>query len=242
MRRSTAVDAPATMGVMSIRELLSEEEEVDIEKLRACKSELEEITSAFQNALADLDYSTENMDREIKSFDILDAFFNDPQGLDNIQGYINSLNDMISGEPLNAVTSSIALSASGIMEALREIKARNPGFTLQHTQIQDYIDHTNAETGTLQAQLLIEEAQAELSEEVRNLALTADEAQVKLMEGVDFYRKNEILRGRHVRRALDNCLSLGIQDLVANASLREKEEAVRNLMDFALGCVGEQYH
>lgn len=236
-RRRTLTDHPVIRNVMTVRELLSSEDEELTSELQGYARQLEEMTLAFQQAILELDSSTENLDREIRSFTILDNLFNDPEGMNRIDAYLENLYDIIQDEQLNSVTSSIALSALGILETLREIKLENPGFNLQLNQLQTYIEEIQVKNAGLQSQVLALEAETETSGSVLEISETV-QAQHEVLGGkLNRFRKTEILRNGHVTRALNSCLSLGLADTIGVNHLKEKEQAVRNLMDFALECL-----
>lgn len=239
-RRRLLTDQLSTRNVLTVRELLTpEDEELKLE-LQDYAGQLDEMAIAFQRAISDLDSSTANFDREVRSFTILDNFFNDPEGMKRIDAYLENLYDVIRDEQLNSVTSSIALSALGILETLREIRLENPGFNLGLNQIQTYLGDIQIEKAGLQSQVLALEAETETSGSVLELSGAVETQHGVLESKLDKLRKTEILRNGHVTRSLDNCLSLGLIDTIGVTHFKERERAVRNLMDFALECLQEK--
>jgi hypothetical protein len=226
---------------MTVRELITAEDEEFKSELRGYETQLNEMTLAFQQAILELDNSTSNLDQEIRSFNILDDFFNDPDGMNRIDTYLNILYETINGSELNSVTSSIALSALGILETLKEIKLENPGFNLQLEQLQAYMETIQAENTGLQTEILALEAETQLSGDVRMLSENVYGEHEALQKKLAKYRKTEILRNPYVTRTLDTCLSLGLADTVGVSLIREQEQAVRNLMDFALECLQDKF-
>jgi hypothetical protein len=140
------------------------------------------------------------------------------------------------------VTSSIALSALGILETLKEIKLENPGFNLQLNQVQGYIEDIQIENAGLQTDILALSAGTELSGDVLKLAGDVSDHHALLNKKLEKYRKSEVLRHPHVTRALETCISLGLSNTIGLSELKEKEIAVRNLMDFALECLQDKFH
>lgn len=228
---------------MSVRQLLNDGDEENLELIRSYRSDLEGMLQAFESGISELQTSTENLDDEIKSFDVLDDFFNDPQGLSNIDLYLETIYEINQGVQLNAVTSSIALSAIGILETLKTIKEENPEFTLGVSQIEEFTDKAIVDNAALQSEILKGEAEVSLSEDVRDLAEETKERHDQLLSKVKDYHENQILRNSHVKRALGICLTSGVYDTIdLSGTIEDKEAAVRNLMDFTLECLAEQFH
>lgn len=240
-RRRVLTDHPAVRNVMTVRELITTEDEELKSELRGHEARLNEMTLSFQRAILELDSSTSNLDQEIRSFDILDNFFNDPEGMSRVDAYLKIFYETIDDSELNSVTSSIALSALGILEALKEIKLENPDFNLQLEQLQTYKETIQAENTGLQTEMLALEAEAQVSEDVRVLSENVYGEHEALQEKLAKYRKSEVLRNPYVTRSLDICLSLGLADTVGVSLIREQARAARNLMDFALECLQEKF-
>lgn len=236
-RRRFLTDHSQDRNVMTVRELLNEEDEQTLSELRGYETQLNQMLVTFRNAISELDSSTANLDREIRSFTILDLFFNDPEGMNRIQAYLDDLYELVENETLNSVTSSIALSALGILEALREIQLENPGFQLQLNQLQTYIEQVREENEHLQTELVSARTEAEDSKNVLDLSEQVSSEHEVLQAKVDKFHKNEILRNGHVRRALDTCISTGLFSTIGVSTIKEKERAMQNLMDFVLECL-----
>lgn len=226
---------------MSVRQLLNDGDEENLDLIRSYKSDLEGMLQAFESGISELQSSTETLDDEIKSFDVLDDFFNDPQGLSNIDLYLDTIYDINQGVQLNAVTSSIALSAIGILETLKTIRGENPNFTFGVSQIEEFTDKAVVDNAALQTEILKGEAEVALSEDVRELAEQTEERHGQLLKNVSDYHEHQILRNAHVKRALSLCLTSGVYDTIElSGTIEDKEAAVRNLMNFTLECLVEQ--
>lgn len=196
--RRNIVDAPENESIMDIKQLNTQSDMDTISELRSHWDELQQMDLSLTEGIKFIDSSKDNLDSEIKSFDLLDRFLNDPLGFSKIDQYINELNEIIENVELNAVTSSIALSTIGTFELFKYILQTNPDFN--PALLPQYIQEVQEDKAGLMSELLTAESETALSSRTLEYAKTVLDKKIEFQEKLKRYNEDVVSRTPHLDR------------------------------------------
>lgn len=206
--RRNIVDAPENESIMDIKQLNTQSDMDNISELQSHWDELQQMDLNLTEGINLIDSSRDNLDSEIKSFDILDRFLNDPLGFSKIDHYIHELNDTIENVELNAVTSSIALSTIGTFELFKYISQTNPDFN--PALLPQYIQEMQEEKAGLMSELLTAESESVLSSRTLEYAKTVLDKKIAFQEKLKRYNEDVVNRTPYLDRHQSIVHSTGV--------------------------------
>lgn len=234
-------------SILDIRQLLTPDESGNNVEVQEYRQNLEGMDLEFTSAIDYLQNSSQNLDREISSFGLLDEFLYDPEGVSKIDEYIEKLENLLVSEELNAVTSSIALSTLGIFNLFKDVKDNTPNF--QASLLSQYIQQAQESKAQAMTEYLMAESEREYSNQTLELALQVLEKKNTLIQNLEEYNQKIISRSSQLKRHFQMSETSGILDIY-NANLGTSQlkkntmhvevenQAMRNLLDFTMECSG----
>lgn len=239
------VGAPENESVMDVRQLLLPGDLENMSEIMSDREELEIMNRELTDAIDYLDESTENIDREISSFRLLDRFLYDPLGIEHLEDYITELHELIDTSDLNAVTSSIALSTLGTLEMYKQIRDTIPGF--DPALITQYLDEAQQAKAMAMTELMVVESEVSFGTDTLNYARKTLEKKITFKERLKSYNDQVVARAPHLFRHHNIVNSTGLIDIfsskpeisVINTQIFESDvnsKAAENMVEFTLEC------
>lgn len=239
MNRPTALGRLENQSTMGVREYLTPTDAENLDCINQEYENLQAINFEFQNAIQGIQSARQNIDREISSFNVLDQFLYDEQGVEKVEQYSQQIDQLINTVDLNPVNSSMALGTKAILDAVKYAKDADPNFQIMNLEnrigvLESDILEKGAEKNTLEMKTAFSNVVVDLSKDVESKHIT-------LLQGIDRYTREVKNRSGNVERTfqiINNINLPQVTNLVTPSNI--EAEAGKNLFLFMSSCLRAQ--